>query len=178
MVIPNTAVTICHLKTFLLVDSYCLFILNVTVNEALEMSWLLKLTTKNTYCFIVCKCYAKSFTDFIYTVVQSSFLLLELYVNKDLIIIFCCCLFFEPMTCLLPANIDFSVIHMHIHLQTFNVVDTNLPVTMNLCDQIFVEQCARICEVGLAGVPKDSKYEYGCRSVGNVHHKNGNLLRK
>lgn len=135
-----TVITIRHLKTFLLVDSYCLFIWNVTVNETPEMSWLLKLTTKNTYCLILCKCYAKSFKYFIYTVVQSSFLLLELYVNKDLCIILCCCLFFEPVTCLLQANIDYSIIHMHIHLQMFNAVDTNLPVPMNLCDQISVEQ--------------------------------------
>lgn len=134
----NTVITVCHLKTFLLVDSYCLFILNVTVNEMLEMSWLFKLTTENTFYLILCKCYAKSFTDFIYTIVQSSFLLLELYVNKDLCIIFCC-LFFEPLTCLLPAYIDFSI-HMHIHLQTFNIVDTNLPVPLNLCDQISIEQ--------------------------------------
>jgi len=93
MVIPNTVITICHLKTFLLVDIYCLFILNVTVSETLEMSWLFKLTTENTYYLILCKCYAKSFTDFIYTVVLSSFLLLELYVNKDLCIIFCCLFF-------------------------------------------------------------------------------------
>ena len=66
MVIHNTVITVCHLKTFLLVDSYCLFILNVTVNETLEMSWLFKLTTQNTYYLILCKCYAKSFTDFIY----------------------------------------------------------------------------------------------------------------
>lgn len=51
MVIPNTVITICHLKTFLLVDSYCLFILNVTVNETLEMLWLLKLTTKKYLLF-------------------------------------------------------------------------------------------------------------------------------
>jgi hypothetical protein len=138
MVIPNTVITVCHLKTYLLVDSYCLFILNVMVNETLEMLWLFKLTTENTYYLILCICYAKSFKDFIYTLVQSSFLLLELYVNKDLCIIFCC-LLFEPLTCLLPANIDFSI-HMRIHLQTFNIVDTNLPVSMNLCDQISVEQ--------------------------------------
>jgi len=35
-----------------------------------------------------------------------------------------------------------------------------------------------MCEDGVAGVPKDSKVEYGCRSVENVHHKNGNLLGK
>lgn len=27
-------------------------------------------------------------------------------------------------------------------------------------------------------MPKDSKDEYGCKSVENVHHKNGNLLGK
>jgi hypothetical protein len=138
MVIHNTVITVCHLKTFLLIDSYCLFILNVAVNETLEISWLFKLTTENTYYLILCKCYAKSFTDFICTVVQSSFLLLELYVNKDLCIIFCC-LFFEPLTCLLSTYIDFSI-HMHIHLQTFNIVDTNLLVPVNLCDHISVEQ--------------------------------------
>lgn len=73
MVIHNTVIIVCHLKTFLLIDSYCLFILNVAVNETLEMSWLFKLTTENTYYLILCKCYAESFTDFIYTVVQSSF---------------------------------------------------------------------------------------------------------
>lgn len=137
MAILNTVITVCHLKTFLLVDSYCLFILNVTVNETLELLWLFKLTTENTYYLILCKCYAKSLKDFIYTLVQSSFLLLELYVNKDFCIIFC--LLFEPLTHLLPAYIDFSI-HMPIHLQTFNIVDTNLPVPMNLCDQISVEQ--------------------------------------
>jgi hypothetical protein len=118
MVIPNTVITICHLKTFLLVDSYCLFILNVTVKETLEMRWLFKLTTQDIYYLILCKCYAKSFTYFIYTVVQFSFLLLELYANKDFCIIFCC-LFIVPLTCILPAYIDFSS-HMHIQLQTFN----------------------------------------------------------
>jgi len=93
MVIPSTVITICQLKTCLLVDGYCLFIWNVMVNETREMSWLFKLTTENTYYLILCKCYAKSFTDIIYTVVQSSFLLLELYVNKDLCIIFCCLFF-------------------------------------------------------------------------------------
>jgi hypothetical protein len=129
MVIPNTVIKICHLKMFLLVDSYCLFILNIMVSETLEIWWLFKLTTKNIYYLILCRCYAKSFTDFIYTVVQSCFLLLELYVNKDLCIIFCC-LFIVPLTCLLPAYIDFSS-HTHIQLQTFNIVNTNLPVTMN-----------------------------------------------
>jgi hypothetical protein len=64
MVIPNTVITNCHL--LLLVDSYCPFILNIMVNETLEMSWF-KLTTENVCYLILYKCYAKSFTDFIYT---------------------------------------------------------------------------------------------------------------
>ena len=84
MVIPNTIITICDLEKVLLFDIYCLFILNVTVNETLELLWLFKRTIKNI-CYLIYKCYAKLHTDFIYTVVWSSFLLLELYVNKDYI---------------------------------------------------------------------------------------------
>ena len=94
----------------------------------------------------------QSHSQISYTLVQSSFLLLELYVNKDLCIIFCC-LFFEPLTCLLLTCIDFSIC-MRIHLQTFNIVDTNLPVPMSLC---WTVQAMWICEIGVAGVPEDSK---------------------
>lgn len=95
MVIPNIIITISHLKAFLLVNSYFLFTLNVMVNETVEMLWLFKPTTENIYCLILYKCCAKSFTYFIYTVVQVSFLLLVLYVNKDFCTVFYC-LFFNP----------------------------------------------------------------------------------
>ena len=184
MVIPNTIITISHLKTFLLVDSYYLFLSNVMVSEkTLEMLWLFNPTTEHIYYLILYKCCAKSFTDFLYSVVQSSFLLLELYVNKDFCTIFYC-LFFEPLTCLLTAYIDISI-HVLIQLQTFNIVDTNVSVLMNLCGQLPVagHEQYRHCEYVRfeqqeCHLLEDCKDVYGCRPVENMQLKKGNLLGK
>jgi hypothetical protein len=85
---------------------------------------------------------------------------------------------------LLTAYIDISI-HVLIQLQTFNIVDTNLSVLMNLCGQLPVagheqyQHCEYVrFEQQECHLFEDCKDVYGCRPVENMQLKKGNLLGK